>query len=250
MQDDIFANEAVSSKSTRACSSSPATTKKKKNRNHSDRIAAVRKGFEETALDIRAAIRNAESVSGSCSFRSCVEPAETQDLMQMNSAKYCKKHAIKLFRRGKLLVDVLGNPIRGGEKGHGKVLCIYLNGWVYRKKPCFTSEYYPGTPKDPRVYFHYKLMNQAYNLAKGGLAANRIWDFICQDYHKAPPEKCYKQFLNALTEIFSWKTLDQNLILTQSAQADRSDLDFVPSCPCCFGDKNTTKNIILVRVGF
>lgn len=211
-------------------------------RSNSGRAKNLRTSFQELSVNLRNSVRTSSSVYGNCCAKNCDLNSEFISLTYAKSRKLCKEHALRSFSKGNVVVDVFGDSVKGKKKTRNKVLFIYLEGWSYKKRSLVSSEFYPGTPKNPTVYFHHKLMDYCYKLAKGDMAANKIWENDCTSHIKSPPLKCYKQFLNILTEIISWSTLDENLIFSES-KADRSDLDFMLSCPCCFGDK-ATNNIL------
>lgn len=223
-----------------------STAEVKPKRTNAQAAGRRRKSFHKGSMKQRMAIWKAESTNGKCCIKNCHAISMSINFCLSKSAKYCKKHALERSAKGHIVVDDLGASVEENIHSKGDMLLIFLKGWKYAKNPPSLREFYPGTPIRPTVFFNRELINFCHEFSVSGIATNRIWDIICARYNNDPPEKCYKQFLNVMTEVICWKTLDQNLIFTKTANPDRSDLDFTLNCPCCFGDKSNKKTIILV----
>ncbi len=213
------------------------------NRSSTKRAETRRDGMRELSLGIRASLRQSETVSGDCCIEKCNKISVYRSALF--SEKYCRKHGLNLAKERDDIITSLGYPAIGKRMKAGQILFIYSTHWLFKEKPDTLKEFIPATPKRYTVCFHRELMNKSYDLACDGIPMNKIWRNAVKSLPCRPPRDCYKQFSNCLVEFVSWKTLERNLIFDQTPK-HRDDLKFGFSCPCCFGDKTTSKTIILV----
>lgn len=222
----------------------PPTTAKKQRASNLEKAKLRRFRMEELSQAIRNSIRAHESVSGRCCADSgCPNPAKFRCINAPK--KFCKEHAIYEARNRTDIIDIKGRPIFGRKKRKGHVLFVYPTHWQYKAKPDHFGEFVPGSPKRFTVLFHSAFMNNCFNMAREGLALNKIWRIALKHFTAKLPMKCYKQFINAFIEFNGWKTLESNLIFSEKPKPNEVQFGF--RCPCCFGDAATSKTIILVK---
>lgn len=220
-------------------------------RTSSHRESKVRDGFTITALDISSRVLKSGCVVGRCSSKKCAMPAIVRKSSSVKCMRFCFDHSITNSKKHVDLIDSRWLPFKILPEESPEILILNRDSWSFVARQAFKSlrkDYYPGSPKKPTVVFHRMLMEDSYGLARSGMAASAIWDFICGRYIVKPRKDCYKQFLQILREVVCWKTLQQFLVFDPNQNISSTDLGFGFRCPCCFGDTNSSKNIILVQI--
>ena len=241
---EAAATPSLPAQSSTATASAPI----KKSKSHAEKAKLQRENMDKLSTVIRDDFRESKSVKGRCCFGSgkCQKASEYRAAACEKAVRYCKKHAkFKAVNRDDI-VDILGRPILGWKKRKGQVLYVYATHWIFGDKRTNNSGFAPGSPNRPSVFFHVNLLQNLYIDARDGLSMKKIWRMACNKLPSRLPINCYKQFITAFVSFNTWNTLERNLLFQEKSYSN-CEVEFGARCPCCFGDKKTSKTIILVR---
>ena len=111
------------------------------------------------------------------------------------------------------------------------------------------KDYVPSSPIRKTIFFHRDFLNRAYERVRDGTPTLQIWNAILRKYPEKFFEKMapyYQQFLNVLQVFCCWEVQEQELDFHEFQTSKTGSWAF--KCPCCFGDPNTTKNIIILNL--
>lgn len=236
-------NENAPKLPSNASNASNSGTRK---RSSADKAKKNREAFLEIGRRVRNDLRKRRTVQGSCCSPNCEKLAVYRLASSLQPVLFCKKHAKRETSKHVDLVDSLGLSIQ--RAGKGKVLVLFKDFWTFLgRSELGRHNLIPGSPSRCKVAFHADLMQDAYDLSRIGTAAVTICDLIKARYTVLPKRKFYKPFLNALREYTCWM-IKETCLVDSNVNHQRSDYKYGYRCPACFGNPETSKSIILVKL--
>ena len=210
-------------------------------------------GFSAREKEFRRNARVSQSTLGHCHAAGCNERSEFRTTDSKPVKRFCRNHALEIRYATLDLHDALGTPLNNtsGMEKKDQIILFGTRSWCCIPKDRLSENillyYIPASTKRSSIYFHLDLLDRAYEQVRSGQPTNQIWKEVVRGYPGplSSELKGYSQFLTVLQLFCCWKVKDQEF--------DHEELNSVKihswgfRCPCCFGDPNTTKNIILVN---
>ena len=143
------------------------------------------------------------------------------------------------------------NAEKGDQASKVKTTFVSLEGSFcqsneYRPEELMEMGYFPGSPSNPKVGFHLKLMELAsvlYTTCHCSYAT--IWEMVKQMHHIPPNGQIYPRFAKALRQFMFMKHL-----ITHGRTSEMELDEFGPgitTCPCCDVDESYTGTLIFVK---
>lgn len=208
--------------------------------------------FEEIQNLLKSKIRKATSIISKCCIKGCKRKSKYRSASAIKIKRFCAEHAERKLKEYPDLVDCFGRHIQY-KNVNNRLLLFDVESW--REIPQFpnsfkelSTNYLPATPVSPTVFFHRNIMKQAFHMSRKGIAAQSVWEIIRQRFDSPPPKNVYKQFMEALQLFCVWSVQEAELKFPELAEIG-TKLNWGYFCHCCFGDKMTTKTIVLILDG-
>lgn len=224
----------------------------KKEKTSTERKKRLLADFSIKELQLRRYVRKSQSTLGHCDAIGCNENSEFRTTDSKPVKRFCLEHALEIRYLTLDLHDSLGIPLNNSSEieKRDRAFLFGARSWCCIPKDKLPLNilpfYIPASTKRTSIYFHLDLLDRAFEQVRSGQPTSQIWKEVVRGYPGLLSSEsfCYSQFLTVLQLFCCWRVKEQEFDHEELRSSRQRSWGF--RCPCCFGDPNTTKNIILV----